>query len=188
MENDVVTKNDTFKSGALAITLFKNPTNAQEAFRDLLNRGYKKDDIIIMMSKETERQHFLPQSVSTTELGNKSLSGTGVGGTIGGTVGAITAGIAAMGTTLFIPGLGIVVAGSIAAALAGGGAGAAVGGLVGALIGLGMSDDLAKEFETGIKNGGIVVGVYTKTTNDYEILNRQWKAFQSVDFRPQLGL
>lgn len=188
MDNDMVTNNSKLESGQLAIALFKNPSNAQDVFKDLLSRGYKKDDIIVMMSEETEKKHFLPKDVSTTELGNKSLEGTGIGATVGGAVGAIAAGVAAMGTTLFIPGLGIVVAGSLASALAGAGAGAAVGGLVGALIGLGMSDDLAKEFETGIKEGGIVIGVYTKTPDDYDLLNKHWSTYQRVSTMPLIGM
>lgn len=37
----MTTNNDRVKSGELAITLFRNPTAAQDTFRDLLNRGYK---------------------------------------------------------------------------------------------------------------------------------------------------
>lgn len=176
------------KSGDLAITIFHNPNNAHEAFRDLLGRGYTKDQIIVMMSEKTKEKHFSSQEVQITELGSKALEGTGIGGTIGGTVGAIAASIAAIGTTLVIPALGIVVAGSIAAAFAGAGAGAAIGGLTGALVGLGIRDDLAKEFEAGIKEGGIVIGVYAKHPDDYNLLNEHWRISQSGSTMPLLGL
>ena len=44
------------------------------------------------------------------------------------------AAVAAAGTSLAIPGLGVVIAGPLAAALAGAGAGAATGGLLGAQV------------------------------------------------------
>lgn len=180
MNNITDTNNTQTKSGELAIALFAKPSHAQDAFRDLLSRGYKQDDIIVMMSEETEKKHFLPKNVSTTELGSKSLEGTAIGGTIGGAIGAVAAGIAAMGTLVAFPG-GIVIAGPIAAALA-------VGGLVGGLIGLGVSDDLAKEFEGGINEGGIVIGVYTKNPDDYNLLHNHWKTYQSDDSMPIIGL
>lgn len=169
-------------SGGLLIKLFKNPRNADFIYSNLLNRGYKKEDITLMMSEETQRKYFSNQDISKTDLGNKSKEGIGVGGVVGGTVGAIAAGIAAIGTSLIIPGLGIVVAGALAAGLAGGGAGALTGGLIGGLIGLGLSDEQAKEFEAGIKAGGVVVGVDTKSGEEYKLLNNEWEQHQSADF------
>ena len=54
----------------------------------------------------------------------------------------------AVGSTIAVPGLGLVVAGPIAAALAGAGAGAAAGGLIGAMVGAGIPEDRgAKEYK-----------------------------------------
>lgn len=86
-----------------------------------------------------------------TELGNKAAEGAG----IGGTVGAIAAAVAAIGTTLLLPGLGLVIAGPLAAAVAGAGAGAAAGGLVGALVGCNMPDTRIKEYEKDLKCGPV---------------------------------
>ena len=47
------------------------------------------------------------------------------------------AAIAAIGTTLALPGLGLLIAGPIAAALVGAGSGAAAGGVLGALAAMG---------------------------------------------------
>ena len=81
------------------------------------------------------------------------------GAAAGGTVGAVLAAIAAVGSTLFLPGLNLVIAGPIAAALAGLGAGGAAGGLIGALIGAGIPEYRAKVYEAGIRGGGILIGV-----------------------------
>ena len=165
-------------TGDSLIVLFENPRNALRVYSDLLNKNYAKEDITLMMSEETEKKYFSGQDISKTELGSKSLQGMGVGGAIGGTAGALAAGIAALGTSLIIPGLGIVVAGAFAAALAGAGAGAVTGGLVGALIGLGLSDEQAKEFEDGIKAGGVVIGVHTSSPEAHKLLNKQWQAYK----------
>ncbi|HMJ09607.1 MAG TPA: hypothetical protein VK468_11415, partial [Pyrinomonadaceae bacterium] len=94
---------------------------------------------------------------------------------IGGTLGAIIGGIAAIGTSLVIPPLGLVVAGPIAAALAGAGAGGITGGLVGALVGWGIPEDRAKAYEEGVKKGGTVLGVTPRSTEDADFFENSWK-------------
>jgi hypothetical protein len=53
--------------------------------------------------------------------------------------------------------------GPLAAALAGLGAGAAGGGIVGGLIGVGIGEKRAKDYEKGLREGGIVVAVRPKS-------------------------
>jgi hypothetical protein len=161
-------------SGTLNV-LFKNPANAEAAYNDLLARGFTKDDISVVMSEDTHRNHFLNKDISETELKSKALEGVGIGGAVGGTLGAIAAAIAAVGTSLIIPGLGLVVAGSLAAGLAGAGAGAATGGAIGGLIGLGFPDEKAKEYEGGIKRGGVLLSVKTKSEPQYNELYDGWQ-------------
>jgi hypothetical protein len=127
-----------------------------------------------MMSDETRKKHF-ENSDHNTDLGNKALEGAGTGSAIGGTAGAVIGAIAAIGTAVAIPGLGLVVAGPIAAALAGAGAGGLTGGIVGALIGSGIPEDRAKDYESGIKEGGIVMGVKPRTDEDAQYFENEWK-------------
>ena len=142
-------------SDNLIVGLFKNPRNAEHVYNNLLRQGYTKEEINLILSNETREAYFSEQEdVSTTTLGNRALEGMGVGSIVGGAVGGIAAAIAAVGTSLAIPALGIVVAGSIAAALAGAGAGAAAGAVVGALVGWGIPDDKAQMLEDEIKKGG----------------------------------
>jgi hypothetical protein len=105
----------------------------------------------------------------------KALEGAGTGGAIGGALGAIIGGIAAIGTNLIIPGVGLVVWGPIAAALAGAGAGGATGGLVGALIGWGFPEENAKTYEEGIKNGATLLGVTPRNDDDARYFSDEWK-------------
>jgi hypothetical protein len=74
-----------------------------------------------------------------------------------------------VGTTLFLPGINLVIAGPIAAALAGAGAGGATGGLIGALIGAGIPEYRAKVYEAGIKGGGILIGVEAPGDADEDV-------------------
>lgn len=154
--------------------MFKDRESAERAYQSVTNRGYNKDDVNLVMSDDTRKRHFSDDD-SNTELGNKALEGAGAGSAIGGTVGAILAVVAAAGT-LAIPGLNIVAAGPIVAALTGAGAGGLAGGLIGALVGWGIPEERAKVYESGIKEGGIVMGVNPRTDEDADYFEREWKS------------
>lgn len=157
--------------------LFPDRASAEAAYNAAHTRGYSKDDVNLVMSDDTRKRHFSDDSAmgKETELGNKAAEGAGIGGAIGGTIGAILAGIAAVGTSIALPGLGLVIAGPLAAAAAGAGAGAASGGLIGALIGWNMPEERVKEYEEGVKNGGILMGVKTRNDEDAMHFENEWK-------------
>lgn len=154
--------------------LFRDKESAERAYGSLSSRGYGKDDVSLLMSEDTRKKHFTGDG-RETELGNKALEGAGTGAAIGGAVGATLAAIAAIGTTLVLPGLGLLVAGPLAAALAGAGAGGATGGLIGALVGAGIPEERVKRYEEGIKKGGIVMGVNPRNEEDAKYFENEWK-------------
>ncbi|HSK74652.1 MAG TPA: hypothetical protein VK892_23330 [Pyrinomonadaceae bacterium] len=159
--------------------LFRTREDAENAYQALLDRGYTRDDISILMTEES-RTRYYGENYTTddeTELGSKALEGTGAGAGIGGTVGAIIGAIAAIGTSVVIPGLGLIVAGPLAAALAGAGAGGITGGLIGALIGSGIPEETAKHYEAGLKEGGIVLGFRPKTTGEADEVAEVWNRY-----------
>lgn len=164
------TTNQTNKS-RMVTGLFRDRDSAERAYTSLADRGYSKDDVTLMMSDDARKRHFAD---TETELGSKAAEGAGVGAGIGGTIGAVLAGIAAVGTTLVLPGIGLVVAGPIAAALAGAGAGGIAGGLVGALIGAGIPEERVKHYEQGINEGGILMGVTPRSDDDAAHIERTW--------------
>ena len=167
MSSNMGTSTTTTGSGGRMVTgLFRDRESAERAYSSLSTRGYSKDDVNLLMSDETRKTHFAGSSAGDTELGDKALEGAGVGSAIGGTVGAVLAAIAAIGTSVALPGLGLVVAGPLAAALAGAGAGGLTGGLVGALVGSGIPEERAREYESGINQGGIVMGVNARSDED----------------------
>ena len=153
--------------------LFNDKQTSESAYKSMRDRGYADDDINVIMSDDTRKKYYTNDDNS--ELGSKAAEGTGVGGLIGGTLGAVIAGVAAIGTNLVLPGLGLVVWGPLAAALAGAGAGGLTGGLVGALVGWGIPEDRAVIYENGIKNGGTVLGVRPRSTADADALENDWK-------------
>ncbi|WP_299756885.1 hypothetical protein [uncultured Pontibacter sp.] len=158
--------NKTDSAGMMTV-MFRDRESAERAYDELRARGYDKDEINVVMSDEGRKRHFGDDDADdTTELGNKSLEGTGAGSAIGGTLGAIVGAVAAIGTSIAIPGLGLVVAGPLAAGLAGAGAGGLTGGLIGALIGAGIPEERAKVYETGVKEGNIVLGFKPHNAED----------------------
>lgn len=172
MENQG-TRTQSDSSGMLT-GMFNDRQSSEGAYKSLRDRGYTDDDINVIMSDETRDKYYGADSDYDSELGSKAAEGTGIGGAIGGTLGAVIGGIAAIGTNLILPGLGLVVWGPLAAALAGAGAGGLTGGLVGALIGWGIPEDRAKLYEAGVKEGGTVLGVKPRSTEDADYFESDW--------------
>jgi len=158
--------------------MFRDRDSAERAYNSVTSRGYTNDDVNLMMSDETRTKYFSDADADDDGLGSKALEGAGAGSAIGGTLGAIIGGIAAIGTNVLLPGLGLVIAGPLAAALAGAGAGGLTGGLVGALVGSGIPEDRAREYEEGVKNGGIVMGVNPRTDEDAEYFENEWRNYR----------
>lgn len=165
--------NTADKQNRMVTGLFRDRRAAERAWEHASARGYGKDDINVVMSDDTRKRYF--DSGVETELGSKAGEGAGIGAGVGGAIGAALAAVAAMGTTLVLPGLGIVVAGPLAAALAGAGAGGVAGGLVGALVGAGIPEERLKPYEEGIRSGGILMGVHTRDADDAAHIEAGWK-------------
>lgn len=159
----------TEKEAGMVTGLFEDKDSAEAVYNSLRSRGYNDDEINVIMSDATRDKYF-----RTHPLGTKAAEGTAAGGVIGGALGAVVGGIAAIGTNLLLPGLGLIVWGPIAGALAGAGAGGAIGGLVGALVGWGIPEERAKIYADGIRGGGTVIGVRPRTPADAEDLHKEW--------------
>src|SRR5436190_20544897 len=92
--------------------LFEDKESAEAVYNSLRSRGYMDNEINVIMSDATRDKYF-----RTHPLGTMAAEGTAVGGLVGGTLGAVIGGVAAIGTNLFLPGLGLIVWGPIAGAL-----------------------------------------------------------------------
>ena len=168
-----------YSSRGYVTGLYNTPEAATRAYTDLTTKhGYRSEDIDVVMSDDTRKQHF-GDVTPGTELagGTKAAEGFGKGSAIGGGVGAALAALFAVGASVVVPGLGLVVAGPIAAALLGAGAGGAAGGLIGALIGAGIPEARAREYEHGLKQGGIVIGTRARDDRHAEELERDFGSY-----------
>lgn len=170
---DKKSDNMTTRRGMLT-GMFSDRESTENAYNTLQEKGYEKDEINVVMSDDTRKEHF-SDGVKETEIGTKAAENAGKGSAIGGTVGAVAGVIAAIGTSLVIPGLGIAIAGPIAAGLAGAGAGGITGGIIGALVGAGIPEARAKLYESGIKEGQIVIGVQPRSDEDAEYFETNWR-------------
>ena len=166
----------TEKDSRMVSAVFKDRLDAERAFDYLYRKGYVDTEINVLMSENTRSSFYgLDRDASketsdeareADEPATMATEGMGVGGAIGTAVGATLAAVAAIGTTLAIPPLGLIVAGPVAAALAGGGAGAVTGGLIGALVGTGMTEPNARTYADALRTGGVVIGVVPHTADD----------------------
>ena len=162
---DLLLGGNCMAKSKLVTGLFKSKVAAEAAVDAIMKRGYTRDDISVLMSDVRHGPKNLvcrPERVPQKRLG--------IGGAVGGAVGAAVAAIAAVGTTLFLPGINLVIAGPIAAALAGAGAGGATGGVIGALIGAGIPEYRAKVYDAELRGREIVIGVEAWTEDEIERL------------------
>ena len=157
----------------MATRLFMDRDSAEREYNAFVARGYDAKDINVIMTEEGRKRHF--SDGTTTELGNKALEGAGVGGGIGAVAGGTLAAIAAEGA-IAGAGLGPALARPIAAAVRGGGAAPVVGGGIGALVGAGIPEERVKEYESGLKDGGILMGVKPRNAEERAYLERDWSA------------
>ncbi len=164
--------NDPYEAG-----MYFDRMEAASAVDRLHGLGYDAGDISVMMDDKTREKAF------AAEVNTKTGEGIATGAVVGGVLGAIVAGLTATGSVAAIAATGGIAAplviGPMAAALAGLGAGGAIGGIVGGLIGLGIGESRAKQYEKGLREGGILIAVRPKsghTDKVREALRDQYSA------------
>ena len=137
-----------------AFGTYRSLAAAETAVRTLVDRGFRPEDISVL----------LPENLGTKDIGIQKASkapegataGAGAGAVVGGTLGLL----AGLGS-LAIPGIGpLIAAGPIVAALSGIGAGGVVGGIAGGLVGIGMPEYEAKRYEGIVSKGAVLLSVH----------------------------
>lgn len=182
MENLAINLASRPGSTRLITGMFANHEEAERAYTCLLEKGYSKEEISLVMSDDTRKRYFPSDvvvqdaSVVVKDSGTLALQDAAVGTVIGGTIGAIIAAVAAIGTSVVIPGFGIVMAGPLAAGLAGAGAGGIAGSIVGALEGAGIPENRAK-IEKNIEKGYIIIGFHPHNEEDAHHFEQAWREF-----------
>ena len=155
--------------------LFKDSKSVERAYQSVAQRGYAIGDINVVMSDDTRKKYFSDDRHVKNEQGSKAAEGGGLGGLTGGGIGILIPVLAA-GAVLALPGLSLILAGPIAAALAGAGAAGLAVGLIGALSDWGIPEDRVQQYQAGINDGGILMGVKPRSDKDARYIEKQWKA------------
>jgi hypothetical protein len=156
--------------------LFKDRESAERAFLIAIDRGYDTGDINVVMDADTRQKYFPANQEERTELASKAAEGGELGSPKSGTMATLFTAASAVGAFLLLPGLGLVLAGPLAAALAGAGAAAVAGGLYGALHDWGIPQERIQEYEVALKRGGILIGVKARNDEDGRYFAEQWTA------------
>jgi len=157
------------KSKMLA-AVFRDRTEASRAYAWLRDRGYRPEEVNIMMTERTRAAYGLHREEGTIKAGTKTPEGMAAGGALGAAFGTGAAAVAVNGTSAVIPGLGWVVAGPIFAALAGGAVGAVEGSAIGTLIGFGIPESNAAAYEEALRHGGVIMGVVPHDHDDADAI------------------
>ncbi len=155
--------------------LFRDSESVERAYEVVSQRDYGTADINVVMSDDTRRRYLSDDRQINIQLGRKVEEGGEMGGPMGGTIGMIIPALIAVGVVA-LPGLGLVLAGPVAVALAAVGAAAVTGGLIAVLSDWGIPEERAKQYETGIHDGGILMGVRARSDEDARYFEQQWKA------------
>ena len=132
--------------------LFSSYTDFANLIEALNMRGYREEDLSVLMSENTHHQYFAPHE------NTKAPEGATVGTLSGGILGALIGGLTLVGN-IILPGSGLLVAGPLVGALSAGAVGAAAGGLIGALVGAGIPEHEAKFFEDALNERGRILVV-----------------------------
>jgi hypothetical protein len=129
------------------VALLDNPDEALKAVDELLQSGFQKKDIGVIIAKEDVPAEF---KAVIKDMGK------------GAAVGALT-GLLVAATTAIIPGFGaLLVAGPAAALLAGLAYGSLAGGIIGALTSKGVPEEHAHAYAEGLRRGGGLMTVHAE--------------------------
>jgi hypothetical protein len=145
-------------------------TQAEQIVLSLKDANFSNNDISVLMSDQQTTRDFAHEK--NTKAPEGAVAGTTTGGLLGGGLGWL-AGIGA----LAIPGVGpLIAAGPIMAALSAAAIGAALGGIGGALIGMGFPEIEAKQYESKLAEGNVLISVHTEDSKE---IDRAKQIFES---------
>ncbi len=165
--------------GRTVVALYDNFEDANNAVRELIDRGFRRENISFMANDQHgEYGQALNETNVNTFQAEEANTGAGVGAGIGAAVGGLAGVLIGLGA-LAIPGVGPVLAAgplaTVLAGLAGAGAGAVAGGVIGALVDMGIPEESAGYYAEGVRRGGTLVTVQAEdnmTDKAVDILNR----------------
>jgi hypothetical protein len=172
-----VTMTESLNGNRRRVTgLFTDAKAAEHAYCTCSEHGYDIGEVNVVISESTRQRLLSDTSEAATLLASRQAEGGELGGPTGGRVAILVTVFAAVGAAVALPALGVVAAGPVAAALAGAGAAGIAGGLIGALGDWGVPEDRISHYEAGIRDGGILMMVDTRSEDDARQIEQEWKA------------
>src|SRR5262245_11694078 len=133
----------------IRVGVYSTVPQADQAVRNLLAAGFRKDELAVICSDEYKEQFF--RNVPTPEpSGSHTPEGIVAGGVIGATIGGLLLAASAIvtgGATLLIAGPALI------------GGGAIAGSFTGAMVARGLEPDVADYYDQAVKLGKILVAV-----------------------------
>jgi hypothetical protein len=153
--------------------LFKNREDADSAYEWLLKNGHNSNDIHLLMSEETRQKYHYAEAAEPETTPEDAVVGLEAGVAVGGGLGAAMGIVAGVTAAVIIPGLGLVVAGPLAASLAG--AGGMLGGALGALYGSSLPEEEAQKLEQTIREDGILISVQPPDTEEAALIESEMR-------------
>jgi hypothetical protein len=141
-------------------SLAKTDVQAIQIANRLKTSGFSPSDISIITPDRAGVREVGHEN--STKAPEGAAAGAGTGALLGGALGWM-AGVGA----LAIPGVGpLIAAGPILATLTGLAVGGTVGGVSGGLIGLGIPEYEAKQYESKLRDGHILLCVHARDSNE----------------------
>ncbi len=158
--------NSTTEQALMVTALFNDRDSAERAYRRLIEHGYDRHNINLVMSEETRHRFFASELTEDRHVSH----GPGLGGAIGASGGALVGAMAG----LAIPALGIVAIGPLFAALVGASLGSLTGGYLGSLLGVGLPEEREKHYEDVISNGGVLMSITARSESEAGTIKHEW--------------
>ena len=181
-------KTQTTSTNKGLVGVFDNRTTAETAFELIHNRGYDKHDINLIMSHEARELYFSNKSfegdpiftekdmIKESEphkVTNVILKDAAIGAGIGVTIGAVLGAVAAIGTSIVIPGAGLIIAGPLASGIISATGLGIGGGMIGSIFGFEVPDTHTT-IEEEIQKNKILIGIHPKSKDDSDFIIKEW--------------
>jgi uncharacterized membrane protein len=159
------------------ICLIASEIEAERTVIELRDAGFSGNRISVLLpDRRTDKDMGIEKHSKAPE---GTATGAGAGALLGGTLGLI-AGLGA----IVIPGVGpFIAAGPLMAALSGAAIGTSLGGITGGLIGLGIQEYEAKQYESKVKSGKVLLSVHIDNTEMAKRAEEIFKANGAEDIK-----
>lgn len=157
------------------ICIAKTEAQARNIVSRLKEAGVMENDISVLLPDRSGTRDF------AHEHNTKAPEGATIGASAGGVTGGVLGWLAGIGM-LAIPGVGpFIAAGPIMAALSGAAVGATLAGIAGALVGMGIPEYEAKQYETKVKDGNILISVHARNNDEAKLVKEIYEEAHAED-------